>query len=168
MEQVDDGIDIEFHIIAFHLAPRSCPWPAVQRPSKWNTETEDTINPVNSWIPNAALSQRKIMGSFNICRNQNLRRCRVYRLHWSVILTVFWLPPSSNRFAVDVDSLSSDWQPLFTNANDLTNEGIVHVNKPFFSCQFHPEHMAGPKVSSWYSLSLWNQDRNLMWDGLKI
>ena len=49
---------------------------------------------------------------------------------------------------MDVASLSSEWQPLFTNANDLTNEGIVHVSKPFFSCQFHPEHMAGPKVSS--------------------
>ena len=34
---------------------------------------------------------------------------------------------------------------LFTNANDQTNEGIIHNSKPFFSVQFHPEHMAGPQ-----------------------
>ena len=34
---------------------------------------------------------------------------------------------------------------LFTNANDQTNEGIIHNKKPFFSVQFHPEHMAGPQ-----------------------
>lgn len=34
---------------------------------------------------------------------------------------------------------------LFTNANDQTNEGIIHNSKPFYSVQFHPEHMAGPQ-----------------------
>ena len=34
---------------------------------------------------------------------------------------------------------------MFTNENDKTNEGIVHRSKPFFSVQFHPEHMAGPR-----------------------
>ena len=34
---------------------------------------------------------------------------------------------------------------MFTNANDQSNEGIVHVEKPFFSVQFHPEHSAGPE-----------------------
>ena len=34
---------------------------------------------------------------------------------------------------------------LFTNANDGTNEGIVHNSKPVFSVQFHPEHMGGPR-----------------------
>ena len=34
---------------------------------------------------------------------------------------------------------------LFTNANDDTNEGIVHNKKPVFSVQFHPEHMGGPR-----------------------
>jgi carbamoyl-phosphate synthase/aspartate carbamoyltransferase len=36
------------------------------------------------------------------------------------------------------------WKPLFLNANDLTNEGIVHTTKPFFSVQFHPEASGGP------------------------
>ncbi len=34
---------------------------------------------------------------------------------------------------------------LFTNANDQTNEGIIHNTAPFFSVQFHPEHAAGPE-----------------------
>ena len=34
---------------------------------------------------------------------------------------------------------------LFTNANDGTNEGIIHNSKPVFSVQFHPEHMGGPR-----------------------
>ncbi|VDM80193.1 unnamed protein product, partial [Strongylus vulgaris] len=33
---------------------------------------------------------------------------------------------------------------LFTNENDVTNEGIAHRQKPWFSVQFHPEHTAGP------------------------
>jgi hypothetical protein len=34
---------------------------------------------------------------------------------------------------------------LFTNANDKSNEGLVHESKPIFSVQFHPEHSAGPE-----------------------
>ncbi|XP_027201907.2 carbamoyl-phosphate synthetase 2, aspartate transcarbamylase, and dihydroorotase rudimentary [Dermatophagoides pteronyssinus] len=51
----------------------------------------------------------------------------------------------NHGFAVDEKSLSSDWLPIFTNANDHSNEGIAHRTKPFFSVQFHPEHMAGPE-----------------------
>ena len=41
--------------------------------------------------------------------------------------------------------LPSGWLPLFTNANDKTNEGLVHKDWPIFSTQFHPEHTAGPE-----------------------
>ncbi|KAH7645290.1 cad protein-like protein [Dermatophagoides farinae] len=51
----------------------------------------------------------------------------------------------NHGFAVDEKSLSNDWIPIFTNANDHSNEGIAHRWKPFFSVQFHPEHMAGPE-----------------------
>lgn len=34
---------------------------------------------------------------------------------------------------------------MFTNANDDTNEGIIHNTRPFFSVQFHPEHRGGPR-----------------------
>ena len=56
-----------------------------------------------------------------------------------------FITTQNHGFAVDTDTLPSDWSVLFTNANDQTNEGIIHTKKPFFSVQFHPEHMAGPQ-----------------------
>ncbi|XP_069114104.1 multifunctional protein CAD-like isoform X2 [Argopecten irradians] len=56
-----------------------------------------------------------------------------------------FITTQNHGFAVDVSTLASGWSTLFTNANDKTNEGIVHNTKPFFSTQFHPEHMGGPR-----------------------
>ena len=50
----------------------------------------------------------------------------------------------NHGFAVDVSSLPGDWKPLFTNANDNTNEGIIHESGLFFYSQFHPEAAPGP------------------------
>lgn len=50
----------------------------------------------------------------------------------------------NHGYAVDTQTLGSDWEPLFVNMNDDTNEGIRHKTKPFFSCQFHPEAASGP------------------------
>ena len=50
----------------------------------------------------------------------------------------------NHGFAIDNDTLSSDWEPLFINMNDGTNEGIRHKSKPYFSAQFHPEAASGP------------------------
>ena len=50
----------------------------------------------------------------------------------------------NHGFAVDDSTLSKDWEPLFVNMNDGTNEGIRHKKKPFFSAQFHPEATSGP------------------------
>lgn len=36
------------------------------------------------------------------------------------------------------------WKTLFTNANDGSNEGIMHDTKPYFTAQFHPEAHGGP------------------------
>ncbi|XP_058879649.1 CAD protein isoform X3 [Acipenser ruthenus] len=55
-----------------------------------------------------------------------------------------FITSQNHGFAVDPKTLPQDWSVLFTNANDKTSEGIVHNSKPFFSVQFHPEHMAGP------------------------
>lgn len=51
----------------------------------------------------------------------------------------------NHGFVVDSSTLSEDWEPLFVNMNDGTNEGIRHKTKPFFSAQFHPEASSGPK-----------------------
>ncbi|CAG0879598.1 unnamed protein product, partial [Darwinula stevensoni] len=56
-----------------------------------------------------------------------------------------FITAQNHGYAIDATSLPSDWEVLFTNQNDGSNEGIIHTSKPFFSVQFHPEHMAGPQ-----------------------
>ncbi|XP_041563873.1 CAD protein isoform X2 [Drosophila elegans] len=53
----------------------------------------------------------------------------------------------NHGYAVDLEQLPPGWSELFVNANDGTNEGIVHASRPYFSVQFHPEHHAGPQDS---------------------
>lgn len=55
-----------------------------------------------------------------------------------------YITSQNHGFAVATETLPEDWEPLFTNANDNTNEGIKHKTKPFFSTQFHPEASSGP------------------------
>ena len=50
----------------------------------------------------------------------------------------------NHGYAVDSASLPSDWQELFVNMNDGSNEGIRHISNPWFSSQFHPESFGGP------------------------
>ncbi|NXC78145.1 PYR1 protein, partial [Anhinga anhinga] len=87
------------------------------------------------------------------CLHEDTRRC--------------FITAQNHGFAVEAGSLPPGWVPLFTNANDDSNEGLVHEHKPFFrwaqghdwgswglqgcalpdtlhSVQFHPEHRAGP------------------------
>lgn len=55
-----------------------------------------------------------------------------------------FITSQNHGFAVDNATLGTDWEPLFINMNDGTNEGIRHKTKPFFSAQFHPEAASGP------------------------
>ncbi|HUS86431.1 MAG TPA: glutamine-hydrolyzing carbamoyl-phosphate synthase small subunit [Bacteroidales bacterium] len=55
-----------------------------------------------------------------------------------------YITSQNHGFAVDNNSLPHDWEPLFINVNDNTNEGMKHRIKPFFSTQFHPEASGGP------------------------
>lgn len=56
-----------------------------------------------------------------------------------------FITSQNHGFAVDNTTLGREWEPLFINMNDGTNEGIRHKSKPFFSAQFHPEASSGPK-----------------------
>jgi len=51
----------------------------------------------------------------------------------------------NHGFAVDAESLPTEWKELFVNANDGSNEGIMHIDRPYFSVQFHPESTPGPR-----------------------
>lgn len=51
----------------------------------------------------------------------------------------------NHGFAVDAATLPAEWTELFVNANDGSNEGIRHINRPYFSVQFHPESTPGPR-----------------------
>lgn len=55
-----------------------------------------------------------------------------------------FITSQNHGYAVDNDTLGEEWEPLFVNMNDGTNEGIRHKSKPFFSSQFHPEASSGP------------------------
>ncbi|ODV85103.1 hypothetical protein CANARDRAFT_8230 [[Candida] arabinofermentans NRRL YB-2248] len=56
-----------------------------------------------------------------------------------------YITSQNHGYAVDVDTLAPGWKDLFVNANDGSNEGIYHTEKPFFSVQFHPESTPGPR-----------------------
>lgn len=56
-----------------------------------------------------------------------------------------FITSQNHGFAVDDSTIGVEWEPLFVNMNDGTNEGIRHKSKPFFSAQFHPEASSGPK-----------------------
>ena len=55
-----------------------------------------------------------------------------------------FITSQNHGYAVDNNTLSSDWEPLFINMNDGSNEGIRHKKNPWFSAQFHPEAASGP------------------------
>ncbi len=55
-----------------------------------------------------------------------------------------FITSQNHGFAVDNSTLSADWESLFINMNDATNEGIRHKTMPWFSAQFHPEASSGP------------------------
>ncbi len=56
-----------------------------------------------------------------------------------------YVTSQNHGYAVDQSTLPDEWEPMFTNMNDGTNEGIRHKEKPFFSAQFHPEASSGPR-----------------------
>ena len=60
-----------------------------------------------------------------------------------------FITSQNHGYAVDVSTLPADWEPLFVNMNDGSNEGIRHKTMPWFSAQFHPEACSGPTDTEW-------------------
>ncbi|XP_042302928.1 carbamoyl-phosphate synthase [ammonia], mitochondrial isoform X1 [Sceloporus undulatus] len=55
-----------------------------------------------------------------------------------------FITAQNHGYAIDSSSLPPGWKPLFVNANDQTNEGIMHESKPVFTAQFYPDGNPGP------------------------
>lgn len=55
-----------------------------------------------------------------------------------------FITSQNHGYAVNNATIPADWEPLFINMNDGSNEGIRHKTMPWFSAQFHPEACSGP------------------------
>lgn len=58
-----------------------------------------------------------------------------------------YLTTQNHGFAVK--KVPKGFKQWFHNANDNTNEGIIHEKLPFMSVQFHPEASPGPTDTDW-------------------
>lgn len=58
-----------------------------------------------------------------------------------------YLTTQNHGFAIG--KVPKGFSPWFVNANDNTNEGIIHKKLPFMSVQFHPEACPGPTDTEW-------------------
>ncbi|KAJ2819710.1 Multifunctional pyrimidine synthesis protein CAD, partial [Coemansia furcata] len=54
----------------------------------------------------------------------------------------------NHGYALDDSRMPKGWDRFYVNANDGSNEGIRHTEKPFRSVQFHPEAKGGPLDTS--------------------
>ena len=63
--------------------------------------------------------------------------------------TQCFITSQNHGYAVDDSTLPADWEPLFVNMNDGSNEGIRHKTNPWMSAQFHPEACSGPTDTEW-------------------
>jgi carbamoyl-phosphate synthase small subunit len=55
-----------------------------------------------------------------------------------------YITSQNHGYAIETDTLPTNWEPWFENLNDKTCEGIRHASNPHFAVQFHPEASAGP------------------------
>lgn len=58
-----------------------------------------------------------------------------------------YLTTQNHGFAVG--KIPKGFRTWFINANDHTNEGLIHKSLPFMSVQFHPESSPGPTDTAW-------------------
>ncbi|MBI2028758.1 MAG: carbamoyl-phosphate synthase small subunit [Candidatus Levybacteria bacterium] len=56
---------------------------------------------------------------------------------------------TTQNHGFEVSKIPKGFHKWFTNANDNSNEGIIHQKLPFMSVQFHPEAAPGPEDTGW-------------------
>ena len=56
---------------------------------------------------------------------------------------------TTQNHGFEVSKVPKGFKPWFINANDGSNEGIIHEKLPFMSVQFHPEATPGPVDTEW-------------------
>ena len=114
---------------------------------------EVTVQNIRRFLANPVV--RPCMG---ICMgNQLLSKAagaRIYKLKYGhrshnqpvrkVGTETCFITSQNHGYAVDSSSLPTDWEPMFVNMNDGSNEGVRHKKNPWFSAQFHPEACSGP------------------------
>mgnify|MGYP001771936491 CR=1 FL=1 len=114
---------------------------------------EVTVQNIRRFLANPVV--RPCMG---ICMgNQLLSKAagaRIYKLKYGhrshnqpvrkVGTETCFITSQNHGYAVDAASLPADWEPMFVNMNDGSNEGVRHKKNPWFSAQFHPEACSGP------------------------
>ena len=73
-----------------------------------------------------------------------------------------YITSQNHGYAVMTDTIDERIaQPLYTNVNDGTNEGILYKNRPQMSVQFHPEACGGPRDTEF----LFDEFINMMDEG---